>query len=161
MKKTISIISLGCPRNLVDSEKLIAEFTKKGYRFQEDIKYSDIVIVNTCAFIEEAKKESIDSILRVIGSKKEGKVKKIIVAGCLSERYKNELSEELKEIDEFRGVLNFNKFFRRGQACLPPTYKKALLYLLLSQTSCFRYWGTGVWTDYAKEICRRGMEALK
>jgi len=49
----------------------------------------------------------------------------------------------------------------RGQACLPPTYKKALLYLLLSQTSCFRYWGTGVWTDYAKEICRRGMEAIK
>ena len=54
-----------------------------------------------------------------------------------------------------------NKFDSRGQACLSPAYKKALLYLLLSQTSCFRYWGTGVWTDYAKEICRRGMEALR
>ncbi|MDP2981072.1 MAG: glycosyl hydrolase family 57 [Candidatus Omnitrophota bacterium] len=55
----------------------------------------------------------------------------------------------------------FDKETGRGQACLSPTYKKALLYLLLSQTSCFRYWGTGVWTDYAKEICRRGMEAIK
>jgi len=53
------------------------------------------------------------------------------------------------------------KFDGKGQACLSLTYKKSLLYLLLSQTSCFRYWGSGLWTDYAKEICRRGMEALK
>jgi len=122
MKKTISVISLGCPRNLVDSEKLIAEFTKKGYRFQERVSHSDIVIVNTCAFIEEAKKESVDSILRVIDSKKEGKVKKIIVAGCLSERYKKELSEELKEIDEFRGVLGLKQSEPDGQKLTPGHY---------------------------------------
>ena len=103
MKKTISIISLGCPRNLVDSEKLLTEFTKKGYRFQEDMLSSDTVIVNTCAFIEDAKRESIGAILKVIDAKKEGDVKKIIVAGCLTQRYRNELARELKEVDEFRG----------------------------------------------------------
>ncbi|MBU1912007.1 MAG: 30S ribosomal protein S12 methylthiotransferase RimO [Candidatus Omnitrophica bacterium] len=133
MKKTISIISLGCPRNLVDSEKLIAEFTKKGYRFQEDIKHSDIVIVNTCAFIEDAKKESIDSILKVIDSKKEGKVKNIIVAGCLSERYKNELSEELKEIDEFRGVLNFPRNQVGGGRDRPLLTPKHYAYIKISE----------------------------
>ena len=92
MHKTFSIISLGCPRNLVDSEKLVSEFTEKGYAFQEDILNSDTVIVNTCAFIEDAKKESIDSILKAIDAKKSGDIKKIIVAGCLTERYRNELA---------------------------------------------------------------------
>ena len=109
MAKTVSIISLGCPRNLVDSEKLIAEFTKKGYRFQEDMLSSDTVIVNTCAFIEDAKRESIGAILKVIDAKKEGDVKKIIVAGCLTQRYRNELARELKEVDEFRGILDFSR----------------------------------------------------
>jgi len=109
MTKTVSIISLGCPRNLVDSENLISEFTKKGYVFHEDALHADTVIVNTCAFIEDAKKESIDSILRVIDAKKGGRVRKVIVAGCLSERYGNELADDLKEVDEFRGVLNFSR----------------------------------------------------
>ncbi|OIO34419.1 MAG: ribosomal protein S12 methylthiotransferase RimO [Candidatus Omnitrophica bacterium CG1_02_40_15] len=108
MAKTVSIISLGCPRNLVDSEKLVSSFIKKGYRFQEGILNSDTVIVNTCAFIEDAKKESVDNILRAIDAKKDGNIKKIIVAGCLSERYRKELTGELKEVDEFRGVLKFN-----------------------------------------------------
>jgi len=122
MTKTFSIISLGCPRNLVDSENIAAEFIKKGYRFQGDALNSDTVIVNTCAFIEDAKRESIDVILKAIDAKKDGDIKKIIVAGCLSQRYENELAGELKEVDEFRGVLDFNKsVLRRGQACLPPT----------------------------------------
>ncbi|MDO8602539.1 MAG: 30S ribosomal protein S12 methylthiotransferase RimO [Candidatus Omnitrophota bacterium] len=109
MQKTISVISLGCPRNLVDSEKLVSNFIKKGYRFHEGILNSDTVIVNTCAFIEDAKRESIDSILKVIDAKKAGRVKKVIVAGCLSERYRNELADDLREVDEFRGVLNFDE----------------------------------------------------
>ncbi|MCX5687129.1 MAG: 30S ribosomal protein S12 methylthiotransferase RimO, partial [Candidatus Omnitrophica bacterium] len=109
MTKTVSIISLGCPRNLVDSEKLVAEFIKKGYAFHEDALHANTVIVNTCAFIEDAKKESIDNILRIIDAKKEGCVKKVIVAGCLSERYRNELADDLEEVDEFRGVLNFSR----------------------------------------------------
>jgi len=108
MHKTISIISLGCPRNLVDSEKLISEFTEKGYRLQKDAQNSDTVIVNTCAFIEDAKKESIEAILKAIDLKDKGKTKRVIVAGCLPERYKAELAREFKEVDEFRGVMDFN-----------------------------------------------------
>ncbi len=85
---------------------------------------SDTVIVNTCAFIEDAKRESIDAMLKVIGAKKEGSVKKIIAAGCLSERYKDELSKELKEVDEFRGVLDFNVRAGngRGHSLLTPKH---------------------------------------
>ena len=106
MKKTFSIISLGCPRNLVDSEHIMSEFANKGYAFKENAIGVDTVIVNTCAFIEDAKKESIDTILKVIDAKKAGEVKKIIVAGCLPQRYRKELQKDLKEIDEFRGVVS-------------------------------------------------------
>jgi len=119
MKKTISILSLGCPRNLVDSEKLLAEFTKKSYKFRGDSLNSDTVIVNTCAFIEDARKESVDAILKIIDAKNEGRVKKIIVAGCLSERYRDELREELKEVDEFRGVFDFNGHNNVGEGLKP------------------------------------------
>ncbi len=105
MGKTFSIISLGCPRNLVDSEHIVSEFKKRGYAFQDDIIGTDTVIVNTCAFIEDAKRESIDTILKVIEAKKEGEVRRIIVAGCLPQRYRSKLQKGLKEIDEFRGVL--------------------------------------------------------
>ena len=107
MKKTFSIISLGCPRNLVDSESIMSEFKKRGYAFKDSALGVDTVIINTCAFIEDAKKESIDTILKVIDAKKEGSVRKIIVAGCLPERYEKELREELRGVDEFRKVLSF------------------------------------------------------
>ncbi len=119
MKKTISMISLGCPRNLVDSEKIVSGFVKKGYRFQKAGLKSDIVIVNTCAFIEDAKRESIGAVLDAIEAKKQGDVKKIIVAGCLSERYGDELAGELKEVDEFRGVLKFNSRDNVGEGLKP------------------------------------------
>lgn len=112
MKKTFSMISLGCPRNLVDSECLVSEFKKAGYRLKERAIGADTVIINTCAFIEDAKKESIDTILKVIDAKKSGSVKRIIVAGCLPERYTSELESGLKEIDEFRGVLDFKHTFK-------------------------------------------------
>jgi len=75
MHKTFSIISLGCPRNLVDSEYIIAEFKNKGYVFQEEVMSVDVVVINTCSFIEDAKKESVDTILKVIDAKKDGGVK--------------------------------------------------------------------------------------
>ncbi|MEK6733067.1 MAG: 30S ribosomal protein S12 methylthiotransferase RimO, partial [Candidatus Omnitrophota bacterium] len=74
MAKTFSIISLGCPRNTVDSEKLISEFTAKGYIFKKESQSSDLLVINTCAFIEDAKKESIDAILKVIDAKKNGDI---------------------------------------------------------------------------------------
>ncbi len=113
MEKSFSIISLGCPRNLVDSDCIVFEFEKKGFRFQEEVSGADTVIINTCAFIEDAKKESIDTILKLIDAKKEGTVKRIIVTGCLSERYKEDLKKDLKEIDEIRGILDFKASFSR------------------------------------------------
>jgi ribosomal protein S12 methylthiotransferase len=108
MKKTFSIISLGCPRNLADSESIYAEFKAKGYAFKDKTKDIDTLIINTCAFIEDAKKESIDVILKAIDAKKAGDVKNILIAGCLSQRYPEELKKEFREIDEFRGVLDFD-----------------------------------------------------
>lgn len=105
MKAKIGILSLGCPRNLVDSERMLGRLLKKGYKIV-DIEKADIALVNTCSFIDEAKKESIDAILDLIELKKEGRLKKVIVVGCLPQRYKNELSSELKEIDAFVGSLS-------------------------------------------------------
>ncbi len=124
MKKTFSIISLGCPRNLVDSESIISEFKKRDYLFQDSAVGADTVVINTCAFIEDAKNESIETILKVIDAKKAGDVKRIVVAGCLPERYEKELRHELKEIDEFRGVLDFNATFSRNSTLklTPPHY---------------------------------------
>ena len=108
MKKTFNIISLGCPRNTVDSEKIISEFTANGYTFKKENSSTDFLVINTCAFIEDAKKESIDAILSAIDAKKSGNIKTLVVAGCLVERYRKELEKEFKDIDEFRGVMKFN-----------------------------------------------------
>ncbi len=102
MKPKVGILSLGCPRNLVDSESISGRLIKKGYRIV-DIDKARIAIVNTCSFIKDAKEESIDVILDLINLKKEGKVKKVIVYGCLSERYKDILAKELPEVDAFVG----------------------------------------------------------
>lgn len=122
MGKTFSIISLGCPRNLVDSEAIISEFKRKGFVFQDDASDADTVIVNTCAFIEDAKKESMDVILKVIDAKKNGDIKRIIIAGCLPQRYEKELKKELKDIDEFMGVLDFKRAGDRGLSLTPGHY---------------------------------------
>ena len=100
----IGIISLGCPRNLVDSEVMIGFLKKKGYRIVDEVADSDIAIVNTCAFIKDATDESLDTIFGLIDLKKKKKIRHIIVAGCLTQRYKEALKDELKEIDGFIGT---------------------------------------------------------
>jgi len=104
--KRISIITLGCSKNLVDSEKLMGQISRYNSNIvhNTDIDYSDTLIINTCGFIGDAKQESIDTILKYIKQKQEGKIKRLIVMGCLSQRYKNELIEELPEVDAFFGV---------------------------------------------------------
>ena len=101
-KTKVGIISLGCPRNLVDSEVLIGVLEKEGFKIT-DIKEADIGIVNTCAFIDDAKKESIDMILELTELKKAKGLKNVVVAGCLSQRYGRSLLEELPEVDAFIG----------------------------------------------------------
>ncbi len=100
----VGILSLGCPKNLVDSEGIISDFIEKGYEIVDEVADADIAIVNTCAFIEDAKRESVDAILDLIQLKKEGRIKNIVVAGCLPQRYEKELRREFKEVDEFCGV---------------------------------------------------------
>jgi len=105
--KKVGILSLGCPRNLVDLENFAGRLVKKGYSIV-DIHKADVAVVNTCAFIKDAKAESIDAILDLVELKKEGKLRKIIVSGCLVQRYKNILKKELPEIDAFIGAVSLN-----------------------------------------------------
>jgi len=106
-KGRVGILSLGCPRNIVDSESILGRLHLKGHPVV-DLDKADIAIVNTCAFIEDAKKESIDAILDLIELKKQGRVKKIIVYGCLSQRYKDALLREFPEVDAFVGTLSLD-----------------------------------------------------
>jgi len=112
MKQKLGVLSLGCPRNLVDSESLLGRLNAKGYSIVDDIAEAEVVLVNTCAFIEEARRESVDAILDLIELKKKGKLKKIIVYGCLAQRYKD-LNKELPEIDAFVGALGLNHETKR------------------------------------------------
>ena len=101
----IGIKSLGCPRNLVDSEVICGKLKEKGHQISGQINNSDLVIINTCSFIKDAVEESIEEILSAVKLKKAGKVKHLIVAGCLPQRYiDNNLIKELPEVDAFLGV---------------------------------------------------------
>jgi ribosomal protein S12 methylthiotransferase len=106
-KPAVGIVSLGCPRNVVDSESILGRLHLKGYPIV-DLENADIGIVNTCAFIDDAKKESIEAILALIDLKKKGTLKKIIVYGCLSQRYRQALAKELPQIDAFVGRVSLN-----------------------------------------------------
>lgn len=106
MKYKVAIISLGCSKNLIDSEMMMGILKNEGYEFTDEIEEAEIVIVNTCTFINDAKEESIDTIIQVGYYKKNSKCKYLIVAGCLSERYKDELMKEIPEIDGLIGTGN-------------------------------------------------------
>jgi len=103
---TINILTLGCSKNLVDSEHLLAQFRSSGYKVLHNAfdQAAEVVIINTCGFILDAKEESVDSILSYIEEKKRGKLQKLFVMGCLSERYREELTLEMPEVDGFFGV---------------------------------------------------------
>jgi ribosomal protein S12 methylthiotransferase len=103
-RKKVSIITLGCSKNTVDSERLMRQLQANNIGLQNDPDKSDAIIINTCGFIEAAKEESVDTILKAINWKSEGKTKKVIVAGCLSERYKSELQKEIPEVDIYFGT---------------------------------------------------------
>ncbi|NSJ87886.1 30S ribosomal protein S12 methylthiotransferase RimO [Coprococcus sp. MSK.21.13] len=105
----VLLISLGCDKNLVDSEVMLGLLNKAGYQLTNDETEADVVVVNTCAFISDAKEESINTIIEMGELKKTGKLKKLIVAGCLSQRYKDEIMKELPEIDVIIGATNYDK----------------------------------------------------
>ena len=110
-KNQIDIITMGCSKNLVDSETLMKQFEANGYDCTHDSEQPDgeIAVINTCGFIEAAKEESINTILQFVEAKKEGRLNKLFVMGCLSERYKNELEKEIPEVDKFYGKFNYKQ----------------------------------------------------
>ncbi len=105
MPERINIITLGCPKNLVDSEKIMGNLKLANFRvFHESNEPADIVVINTCGFIDDAKEESVETILQFVNAKSRGDIKKLIITGCLSERYAKELKEEIDEVDAWFGV---------------------------------------------------------
>ena len=110
-RNTIDIITLGCSKNLVDSEKLMRQLEANGYKVTHDSPnpQGEIAVINTCGFIGDAKEESINMILEFCEAKEEGKLKKLYVMGCLSERYLKELEVEIPQVDKFYGKFNWNE----------------------------------------------------
>ena len=104
MAYTVGMVSLGCAKNQVDGEVLMASLKNAGFLTVDDAALADIAIVNTCGFIESAKRESIEEILELAALKKEGKIKKLVITGCLSERYQKEMHQELPEADAVLGI---------------------------------------------------------
>ena len=114
MAKTIDIISLGCSKNLVDSETLMGLMEANGYKctHDSDDPQGEIVVVNTCGFINDAKEESINTILEFAQAKTEGRIEKLFVMGCLSERYLADLEREIPEVDGWYGKFNYKKLLK-------------------------------------------------
>ena len=102
--KKVGFVSLGCPKNLVDSEVMMGTLAEAGYEITNSADEAETIVVNTCGFIESAKRESIDAILEATRLKEEGKAKRVVVAGCLVERYRDDLMKELPEVDAFIGT---------------------------------------------------------
>ena len=114
MKQTVDFISLGCSKNLVDSEMLMGLFEANGYHVTHDSDnpQGEIVVVNTCGFIADAKEESINTILEFVHAKEEGRIKKLFVMGCLSERYLADLEAEIPEVDGWYGKFNYKELLK-------------------------------------------------
>ena len=104
MAYKVGMVSLGCAKNQVDGEVLMASLKNAGFETVDDAALADIAIVNTCGFIESAKRESIEEILELAQLKKEGRIQKLVVTGCLSERYQAEMHKELPEVDAVIGI---------------------------------------------------------
>jgi ribosomal protein S12 methylthiotransferase len=121
--KKVGFISLGCPKNLVDSEVMMGQLQLNGYQITANAEEAETVVVNTCGFIESAKQESIDAILEAARLKTEGKAKRLVVAGCLVERYRDQLQAELPEVDAFIGTSQISDILK---VCDPKTNPRSL-----------------------------------
>jgi ribosomal protein S12 methylthiotransferase len=130
--KKIGFISLGCPKNLVDSEVMMGQLKQAGYQITADAGDADTVVVNTCGFIDSAKKESIEAILEAAQLKTTGKASRLIVAGCLVERYRDQLKADLPEVDAFIGTSQINDIL---SVCDPKTNTRTLPVIPLGNQS--------------------------
>ena len=112
----ILFLSLGCDKNLVDSEVMLGMLTSRGYEITDDENEADVIIINTCCFIHDAMEESIQNILDMAEYKKNGKAKALIVTGCLAQRYRQEILDEIPEVDEVLGTTAIDQIIR-GCGC--------------------------------------------
>ena len=117
--KKIGFVSLGCPKNLVDSEVMMGLLAQGGAEITSRAEDADIIVVNTCSFIDTAKQESVDTILEMAQHKMNGRAQKLIVAGCLVERYRNEIQKSIPEVDAVVGTGELEKITERGGAGAP------------------------------------------
>ena len=108
----VLFISLGCDKNLVDSEVMLGLLDAKGYRIVDEEQEADIIVINTCCFIHDAKEESIRTILEMAEYKKEGRLKALIVTGCLAQRYQQEILKEIPEVDAVVGTTSYDRIIR-------------------------------------------------
>ncbi len=143
--KKVGFVSLGCPKNLVDSEVMMGTLAEAGYEITNNADDADTVVVNTCGFIESAKQESIDAILEATSMKADGKAKRVVVAGCLVERYRDELVKELPDVDAFIGTSQVGEILKAAdnrfdaeQLTLTPVGNKTATYLYDFDTPRFR-----------------------
>ena len=135
--KKVGFISLGCPKNLVDSEVMMGQLKQSGYQITPDAADAETIVVNTCGFIDSAKKESIDTILEAAQLKTNGQAKRLIVAGCLVERYRDELKAAIPEVDAFIGTSQINDILTVAD---PKTNTRTLPVIPLgSQTATYLY----------------------
>lgn len=124
-KNRIDIITLGCSKNLVDSERLLKRFEDTGYEVAHDSEdvCGEAVVINTCGFIGDAKEESVNTILEFVEAKREGRIARLFVMGCLSERYFDDLKMEIPEVDKFYGKFDWNNLITDLKNEMPPTKK--------------------------------------
>lgn len=135
--KKVGFVSLGCPKNLVDSEVMMGQLKQSGYEIVTDAQEAETVVVNTCGFIESAKQESIDAILEATRLKTEGKAKRVIMAGCLVERYRDDLMKELPEVDAFIGTNELNRILEMADENINP--RELPIYQIGNKTATYLY----------------------
>lgn len=111
MKKVL-FISLGCDKNLTDSEEMLGMLVEKGYEITNDETKAEVIVINTCAFIHDAKEESVNTILEMAEYKEKGICKALLVTGCLAQRYKEEIIQEIPEVDAVLGTASYDEIIR-------------------------------------------------
>ncbi len=143
--KKVGFVSLGCPKNLVDSEVMMGQLRAAGYEITADAAEAETIVVNTCGFIESAKQESVEAILEATSLKSEGGAKRVVVAGCLVERYRDNLAQELPEVDAFIGTNEIGRILEAADESvdfrslpLSPIGNKSATYLYDFDTPRFR-----------------------
>ena len=128
MSYRVGMVSLGCPKNQVDAERMMGSLREYGFELIRDAALADVAIINTCGFIQSAKQEAIETILEFLELKKEGRIKGVICTGCLAERYKEQMLEELPELDAIVDLGSEIKIAEAVKAVLEDKTDKAAVY---------------------------------